>query len=129
MNQQCDYIIIKMLSIAYPFILLFGFYIIINGHATPGGGFQGGAVLAAVFIIRYLIDPEKNIDLGELQIIEKILFLCILLLPILLLFRQPFMLTPWQKEAYMIAMNALIGIKVCCGLTIIFYRFVLYESR
>jgi len=27
-------------------ILIFGFYIILHGHLTPGGGFQGGAVLA-----------------------------------------------------------------------------------
>lgn len=28
-------------------ILIFGFYIIMHGHLTPGGGFQGGAVLAS----------------------------------------------------------------------------------
>ncbi len=30
----------------YPFILIFGFYIVAHGHLTPGGGFQGGAVIA-----------------------------------------------------------------------------------
>jgi len=30
----------------YPFILIFGLYIVIHGHLTPGGGFQGGAVIA-----------------------------------------------------------------------------------
>ncbi len=29
------------------FILVFGLYIIIHGHVTPGGGFQGGAVIAS----------------------------------------------------------------------------------
>lgn len=38
-------IITRMTGLLYPFILLFGFYIILNGHASPGGGFQGGAVL------------------------------------------------------------------------------------
>ena len=28
-------------------ILVFGLYIIMHGHLTPGGGFQGGAVLAS----------------------------------------------------------------------------------
>jgi len=28
-------------------ILIFGLYIIMHGHLTPGGGFQGGAVLAS----------------------------------------------------------------------------------
>ena len=29
------------------FIFIFGLYIIIHGHLTPGGGFQGGAVFAS----------------------------------------------------------------------------------
>lgn len=33
-----------------PFIALFAVYVIINGHVTPGGGFQGGAILGALFI-------------------------------------------------------------------------------
>jgi len=28
------------------FIFIFGLYIIMHGHVTPGGGFQGGAVVA-----------------------------------------------------------------------------------
>jgi multicomponent Na+:H+ antiporter subunit B len=28
-------------------IVLFGVYIFVNGHLTPGGGFQGGAVIAS----------------------------------------------------------------------------------
>ncbi|MCD6559195.1 MAG: sodium:proton antiporter [Palaeococcus sp.] len=30
-----------------PLILVFGAYIILHGHLTPGGGFQGGAVFAS----------------------------------------------------------------------------------
>ncbi len=33
-------------NILYPLILIFGFYIVAHGHLTPGGGFQGGAVIA-----------------------------------------------------------------------------------
>jgi multicomponent Na+:H+ antiporter subunit B len=36
-----------------PYIMLFGWYVIIHGHYSPGGGFQGGALLAAsVLLIR-----------------------------------------------------------------------------
>lgn len=34
-----------------PFILVFGFYIVMHGHLTPGGGFQGGAVIATGFVL------------------------------------------------------------------------------
>jgi len=34
-----------------PFIFLFGIYIIMFGHYSPGGGFQGGTILAACLIL------------------------------------------------------------------------------
>ena len=34
-----------------PYILLFGAYLISNGHLSPGGGFQGGVVLASGLIL------------------------------------------------------------------------------
>lgn len=38
----------------FPLILLFGAYIFIHGHLTPGGGFQGGAVIASAFLLTML---------------------------------------------------------------------------
>ena len=38
-------------AVLFPVILLFGVYIILNGHLGPGGGFSGGAVLAAGLIL------------------------------------------------------------------------------
>jgi energy-converting hydrogenase B subunit I len=43
-------------DVIYPFILIFGLYIVAHGHLTPGGGFQGGAVIAtggALVIVAY----------------------------------------------------------------------------
>jgi len=38
----------------FPLILLFGSYIFIHGHLTPGGGFQGGAIIASGFLLTML---------------------------------------------------------------------------
>jgi multicomponent Na+:H+ antiporter subunit B len=38
----------------FPAILVYGFYIVIHGHLTPGGGFQGGAVIATGFVLLYV---------------------------------------------------------------------------
>lgn len=38
----------------FPLILLFGAYIFIHGHLTPGGGFQGGAIIASAYVLVYL---------------------------------------------------------------------------
>ncbi len=32
-------------------ILLFGIYIVLYGHITPGGGFGGGVIIASAFIL------------------------------------------------------------------------------
>ncbi len=38
-------------DILFPFVLIFGFYIVVHGHLTPGGGFQGGAVIATAIVL------------------------------------------------------------------------------
>jgi multicomponent Na+:H+ antiporter subunit B len=38
----------------FPLIMLFGTYIFIHGHLTPGGGFQGGAIIASGFLLTML---------------------------------------------------------------------------
>lgn len=42
-----DMILQKCTSLLVPVILVFGVYIVLNGHISPGGGFSGGAVLGA----------------------------------------------------------------------------------
>lgn len=34
-----------------PFIMLFGIYVVLNGHLSPGGGFSGGAILGGGLIL------------------------------------------------------------------------------
>lgn len=47
-----DSLIIRVsVRILVPFIQLFGLYVIVHGHYSPGGGFQGGVLLGASFIL------------------------------------------------------------------------------
>lgn len=46
-----DAILQMMTRILTPIIFLFGFYIILNGHLSPGGGFSGGATIGAGLIL------------------------------------------------------------------------------
>jgi len=63
-------------NILYSSILIFGFYVIMHGHLTPGGGFQGGAVVAsgiALVLIAYGYDTVKNwIKKSNLSVLESI---------------------------------------------------------
>lgn len=46
-----DVIIQTVCRLLIPFIQLFGLYVIAHGHSSPGGGFQGGVILGASFIL------------------------------------------------------------------------------
>ena len=40
-------------------ILLFGIYMVLYGHITPGGGFGGGVVIGLAFILVTLVSGER----------------------------------------------------------------------
>jgi multicomponent Na+:H+ antiporter subunit B len=63
-----------MVLLGLPFMLALGVYIVVHGQITPGGGFQGGIVLAsgplALFLAgRYLrtrfVSPHTMLEIGE----------------------------------------------------------------
>ncbi len=43
-----------------PFNLLFALYVVVHGHDSPGGGFQGGTILASTLILVELIRGEDS---------------------------------------------------------------------
>jgi multisubunit Na+/H+ antiporter MnhB subunit len=47
-------------SVLLPILLVYGAYIVANGHLTPGGGFQGGVVIATGFILVLLGFGKKS---------------------------------------------------------------------
>lgn len=129
MNDNSQ-IIASSVKILIPLSIVFGVYIIINGATGIGGGFQGGAVLSAVLILRWLAGHGEGSSLKLLRDIEKALMLMILLFAALLLGRNMIDLAKYGLQSmWLLLMNLLIGFKVCCGLSIIFFRFVFYEAR
>lgn len=46
-----DRILQTVAMILVPFIILFGIYVILNGHLSPGGGFSGGAIIGSALIL------------------------------------------------------------------------------
>jgi len=55
-----------------PLILLLGAYVFINGHLTPGGGFQGGAIIASAALLLLLTDPLQNFSHRLIAIVESV---------------------------------------------------------
>lgn len=51
MEPAPDVILQNVARVVVPLIFLFGLYILLNGHLSPGGGFSGGAVIGAGLIL------------------------------------------------------------------------------
>ena len=46
-----DTILQRITFILFPIIAIYGIYVILNGHLSPGGGFSGGAIVGAGLIL------------------------------------------------------------------------------
>ena len=55
-----------------PLILLLGVYVFVNGHLTPGGGFQGGAIVASGMLLLLLADPLKQFSHQLISVLESL---------------------------------------------------------
>ncbi len=55
-----DVILSRTMRALIPFIFIFGIYVLLNGHLSPGGGFSGGAVLGAGIILLSSAYGEKT---------------------------------------------------------------------
>jgi len=51
--------------------VLVGLYVVVHGHQTPGGGFQGGVILATALLLVYLSDTYVTLRrVGPMALIE-----------------------------------------------------------
>jgi multicomponent Na+:H+ antiporter subunit B len=135
-KQKTPELFITFGRLLYPVMLLFGLYIILNGHLSPGGGFQGGAIIATAILILYYIDISKEIDVHTIITIEKILFLLLVFISFISFFTRGELMTNFIpldggieiKQIYLYILNIIIGAKVALGLVAVFTSF-LKEGR
>ena len=131
-----DKIIFYSIRIISPLVLLFGVYLIINGHISAGGGFQGGVAVAAFFICRYMIHSIYDLDVKKILRMEEIVFMVLTIVAVVIVFVGADFFVPDTElgrtifqNVYLILANGLVGLKVACGFFIIFYRYVAVERR
>jgi len=59
-------------TLLVPTIFMLGVYIFVNGHLTPGGGFQGGAVIATGVMMIILARPASQFNHKLISILESV---------------------------------------------------------
>jgi len=109
-----------------PIVLLFGFYVMLYGHLSPGGGFQGGVVIASgvtfIGLGNRLGSSTRLTDPNMLHRIEAASFLLLILASLVgVLFGGGFFMTPpipagFSAATPIIVLNAVIGLKVGAGI-------------
>jgi multicomponent Na+:H+ antiporter subunit B len=90
-------------DVFFPFCLVFGLYVVIHGHLTPGGGFQGGAVMATgtalLLVARAYDDITGRIRKTALKVCEAVGLMMFLIAALSGIFvGQPFMAN-WLARA------------------------------
>jgi multicomponent Na+:H+ antiporter subunit B len=120
-------------EILVPLISIFAAYIIMNGHLSAGGGFQGGAVIASGVLLMLLAYPQHQPNLEFLSVTESVagaLFVLVGIAGLILAggFLDNRILPLGQFGAFFSAgaiplLSVLLGIKVGCELSVILEKF------
>lgn len=116
-----------------PFLVAYGAYLIINGHINPGGGFQGGVILAVSVILLITShgykEVQKIFSVKKVKMLESLSALSIILISIIgLLFGAYFLNFLRGGEpgtlfsgGTVVLFNILIGLKIGAAFTLLFY--------
>lgn len=70
--RKTSEILVTASTLLVPTIFMLGVYIFMNGHLTPGGGFQGGAVMATGVVLMIMAKPNIKFNHKLLALLESI---------------------------------------------------------
>jgi energy-converting hydrogenase B subunit I len=132
------------------FILIFGLYVIAHGHLTPGGGFQGGAVVVSGIVMLLVAfnskELKKSLRERVLSVMEStgaLIFAALAFAGLGTVFFYNFLVgTPVFGEipsfgsnpgnfwtaGYIPLMNFAVGLKVIAGLTAVVVALALFAN-
>ena len=59
-NIRIRHVIQHSLNLVLPLTMMYMFYIILHGHLSPGGGFQGGVLVVGVILMLYFANGYET---------------------------------------------------------------------
>jgi len=75
-NTKCDikaesnFMLQTASKLLFPIILLFGIYVMIYGHLSPGGGFQGGVIIASGVLLLLISHKDFEVPHSVVVLLE-----------------------------------------------------------
>ncbi|RLD18786.1 MAG: hypothetical protein DRI36_00575 [Caldiserica bacterium] len=138
MNEKGMTVIVKTVTrYISGLIFLFGLYILLFGHLTPGGGFAGGVIMAGCFILITLSFGKEEIEkflkhkkVTFLESLGALIFLIMSFLPVIFgkdyflnIIHQKFgsIYFKFLSSGNIIIYNIGIAIKVMAGIFFVFF--------
>jgi multicomponent Na+:H+ antiporter subunit B len=140
-DKQGMTLIVKTITrISVWLILLYGIYIILHGHLTPGGGFAGGVIIALAFL-NYLLgygrkETEKWLNINLLHDMESASAILFLIVGILGIAISGSFLVNWitggdlfrlYSAGTIPILNIIIGVKVFAGLFFVVWTLAIFH--
>ena len=136
-------IVKKVAQLIAGIIFLYGIYIIVHGHLTPGGGFAGGALIAGAYILVILANGSDAIKLKKEELGSSITESVSILIALMLAFAGFFIgakvffnnYLPTGKIGELVSAgviplyNIFIGIEVAAALLTIFLALIIYKEE
>ena len=127
-NIRIRHVIQRSLDAVLPLSMVYMCYIILHGHLSPGGGFQGGVLMVAVFTLIYFgygYESVKTVNgtlLHHSEGIASIFYVLFAMLGVVyggyfcenILFRSGKIGDLWSSGTIFL-MNAAVGAKVLTG--------------
>lgn len=136
--QQYDEILKINAYILIPMTFLFGFYIILNGHISPGGGFAGGSIIGAGLILHtcaYGFGRTRKFFDAHMYKVVKITAIIVYTILMSIYFYTGANNIPWDiplgtpgnilSAGLIVPINILVGIEVACTM----YAFYAYFRK
>ncbi len=134
----------KVCQFIAPAIFLFGIYISLYGHLSPGGGFAGGVIMASALVFQVLVygslleklrKEEWRLEIAESVSIFSFLILAVLGLLVAgtAIFFGNFL--PVGKIGNLVSGgfipigNLIIAIEVCASISLIFLALLIYKDE
>lgn len=78
--MRLDVVLRVVIKLLLPFMMVFGFYMHFHGDYMPGGGFQGGVVVAAAVILyAIMFGLDRAIRVLPVIVVEKMVSLGVII--------------------------------------------------